>query len=186
MTGRVVRRDGGVPLEGARVALEGARDSASVVPTTVETRSGADGAFTLGGVPPGLRSVMVAASHHHARLLPPAEFKEGEAAGPVTVDLGPVAPGQEPQIELVGIGAILKAEGDALVIREVIAGGGAAEVGLAPGDAIISVEGTPASELGFAGGIERIRGPENTFVKLRVRRASGVIDAMVPRRRVQR
>ena len=187
LTGKVVSRDGGAPLDGARVALEGGGDSSTVVPVTAETRTSADGVFTLTGIPPGLRSVMVAASNHHARLLPPTQFREAETVGPVTVDLGPVRPGEQPQIELVGIGAVLKAEGDALVIRETVPGGGAAEAGLVPGDAIVSIEGTPAAQLGFAGGIERIRGPENTFVQLRVRRVDGAtVDLSVPRRRVQR
>ena len=67
-----------------------------------------------------------------------------------------------------------------------IAGGGAAEVGLGPGDAVVAVDGTPVLELGFAGTIERIRGPEGTWVRLVVRREGSEDAALaVPRRRVR-
>jgi uncharacterized Zn-binding protein involved in type VI secretion len=184
LSGRVVGRDGGVALEGARVSLEGSQGT-GVVPLLAETRSGADGAFTLSGIPVGRHSIYVAAVGHNARLLPPRDFHEAQTEGPELVVLSPVAPGQEPQLELMGIGAALKAVGDALVITQAMPGGGAAEAGLTAGDAILSIDGVPVASLGFVGGIERIRGPENTLVDLQVRRADGSQTRVnVPRRRI--
>ena len=184
LSGRVVSRDGGVPLQGARISLEGSQGE-GVVPLLAETRSGADGAFTLSGIPMGRHSIYVAAVAHNARLLPPRDFREAQTEGPELVALSPVAAGEEPQLELMGIGAALKAVGDALLITQAMPGGGAAEAGLTAGDAILSIDGVPVASLGFVGGIERIRGPENTLVELQVRRADGSqTHFSVPRRRI--
>ena len=92
-------------------------------------------------------------------------------AGPVEVKLTPVAEGEEPRVELAGIGAALARRGrTALRITSVVPGGGAAEAGLAAGDEILSVEGRPIAELGLAGAVDLIRGPEDTRVRLTVRR----------------
>jgi carboxyl-terminal processing protease len=58
-------------------------------------------------------------------------------------------------------------------VGTVVPGGGAAEAGIQPGDDILSVEGRPVSELGLAGAVELIRGPEDTRVRLVVRRGDG-------------
>jgi C-terminal processing protease CtpA/Prc len=98
-----------------------------------------------------------------------------------------VAEGEQPRIELAGIGAVLSADGDVMRIERTVEGGGAAEVGLTEGDAILEVNGAPVGDLGFGGCIERIRGPEGSTVRLRVlrggRTAPEVID--VPRRRIR-
>lgn len=182
--GQVVDRKSRAPLEGARVSLEGHEDSTLVAMPSA--RSDADGGFLLSGLSPGRRSLFVAAAQHHARLVS-VEAREGETAGPLLIDLGPLETGEEPRLELVGIGAVLEAKGDALVIKQVLPGGGAAEAGLVAGDGILAIEGEAAATLGFGGGIERIRGPEGTFVKLEVRRADGTMSTVVaPRRRVER
>ena len=182
VAGQVVDRATTQPLDGARVSLEGQGDD--TFPVTPSTRTGPDGRFELSGVGAGPRSLFVVASGHHARLVS-VTLRDGETAGPVVVDLGAVEDGGTPQLELVGIGAVLKAEGDALVVQQVLPGGGAAEVGLVPGDGVLSIDGEAASALGFAGGVERIRGPEDTTVTLEVRRADGTVARLpVPRRRV--
>jgi C-terminal processing protease CtpA/Prc len=49
------------------------------------------------------------------------------------------------------------------------------------------IEGESVVKLGFSGGIELIRGPEGTYVKLEVRRADGTVaSVVVPRRRLER
>jgi C-terminal processing protease CtpA/Prc len=81
---------------------------------------------------------------------------------------------------------VLAAQGDALVIGRVLEGGGAAEVGLAVGDAVLAVDGVPVQTLGFQGSIEWIRGPEGSTVRLTVRRgdAGAPTEIDVPRRRI--
>jgi C-terminal processing protease CtpA/Prc len=137
-------------------------------------------------VRPGRRSIFFTAEQHHARLVS-VETREGETAGPLIIDLGAIAKGEDPRLELVGIGAVLEAKGDALMIKQALPGGGAAEAGLIAGDGILFIEGESVLKLGFSGGIESIRGPEGTYVKLEIRRVDGTVTSVVvPRRRLER
>lgn len=174
------------PLAGARVALEGALAAGADVPVIATATSGADGAFELGGLADGARALTVTSSGHHGRIVS-GIVVAGADPPPVTVELTPVKPGEEPGIELVGIGAVLAAKDDVLVLGQVLPGGGAAEVGLAPGDAVLAIDGVKVTELGFEGAIGRIRGPEGSIVVLTVRKAgaSDAADVPVPRRRVK-
>jgi hypothetical protein len=172
VTGRVTDRVTGQPLPGARIALEGDGGSPpSLLDAGAIAVAGADGAFLVAGLPPRLVSLHVAADAHHARIVTGIDVPDGGAAGPVEVKLTPVAEGEEPRVELAGIGVGVERAGrSALRITFVVPGGGAAEAGLAPGDEIFSVEGRPVSELGMSGAVELIRGPEDTRVRLVVRR----------------
>ena len=94
--------------------------------------------------------------------------------------------GEEPKLELTGIGAALTPKDEVLLIGRVLPGGGAAEAGLVPGDAILSVDGIPVVKLGFNGCIQRIRGPEGSTVLLAVRKAGGEeIQLEVYRRKIR-
>lgn len=172
VAGRVIDRATGQPLPGARIALEGDGGSEPTLLDPGATAiAGADGSFLVSGLPPRTVSLHVAADGHHARIVTGIEVPDGGLSGPVEVKLTPVAPGEEPRVELAGIGAALERRGrGALRITFVAPGGGAAEAGLLPGDEILSVEGLPVAELGLAGAVDRIRGPEDTRVRLTVRR----------------
>lgn len=184
VVGQVIDRTTKAPIAGARVSLES--QSESTLNATPSARSDADGGFVLGSVRPGRRSIFFTAEQHHARLVS-VETREGDTTGPLIIDLGALEKGEDPRLELVGIGAVLEAKGDALMIKQALAGGGAAEAGLVAGDGILFIEGESVVKLGFSGGIELIRGPEGTYVKLEVRRADGaVISVVVPRRRLER
>lgn len=183
LRGVVTSRDPRRPLPNARVSLEQTNDDL-MMPSAV-TRTDAEGRFTLTGLPTGRRSVLVLATGHDARLVS-VELSETRPAE-VQVDLAAVPDGGTPQLELVGIGAVLEAVGDGLLLKQVVPRGGAAEVGLVAGDVILRVDGASASSLGFAGCIERIRGAEDTLVRLEVRRQSGeAVSVSVPRRKVVR
>ena len=184
LAGVVVERDGGAPIAGAKVSLES--NLVGDLQLAGSAFTGADGAFTLDGLPATPTSILVAAADHHPRLLsgvmvPPGERKE------VTVDLGRVEEGEDPKIELAGIGAILQGTPEGLVINQVVEGGGAAEVGLGPGDVIVTIEGVEAAELGFAGCIERLRGPEGSTVTVTVLHpgADAPVVLVIPRRRIK-
>jgi C-terminal processing protease CtpA/Prc len=73
---------------------------------------------------------------------------------------------------------------DVLMVIDVVEGGGAAEVGLQRGDALITIDGEKTSVLGFLGGVEKIRGAENSSVHLVVRRGGAAVEVDVPRRRI--
>lgn len=183
--GTVVDRTSKAAIEGARVALENL-GSEQGVQVSGETRTNAEGRFILEGVPARRVSVFIAAADHHARILSALDVAEGKLFRVGTIDLAPVEDGEPPRIELVGIGAVLKAEGDGLTLMQVIPEGGAAVVGLVAGDVLLEIDGVGAAKLGFTGGIERIRGPEGSAVHLKVKRLDGsVVEIDVPRRRIE-
>ncbi|MBI5514630.1 MAG: carboxypeptidase regulatory-like domain-containing protein [Deltaproteobacteria bacterium] len=187
ITGRVLS-DGRGPLEGARVSLESVLGGGDQpVSVGLDGRTDARGMFTLSGLGSGLRSVLVAAEGHHARILSGLEVRDGAVTGPVEVTLTRVGPEELPRLELVGIGAVLSARGDVLVLGQVLPGGGAEEAGLVPGDLVLTVDGAPVAGLGFEGAIQRIRGPEGSVVRLGLRRGdAGATVREVRRRRVLR
>lgn len=183
--GKVVSRSGGAPLAGAQVELEGRLGTdSSPVPLSVNATTDARGDFTLTGLAPGIRSIHVAAAGHHSRILAGLAMTPEGNIGPLTVELTPISPGDAPQVEYVGIGAVLVGRGDGLLVAKVLPGWGAAEVGLDEGDAILAIDEVAVTAVGFEAAIQKIRGPEGTTVGLRVRRRdTGTLSELtVPRR----
>ncbi|MCI0673543.1 MAG: carboxypeptidase regulatory-like domain-containing protein, partial [Myxococcaceae bacterium] len=185
LSGQVVEAKTEKPLERARIQVEGLLGGGSLA-VRFDALTDAQGTFSLSGLAPGEMSLYVAADGHHHRILSGIAVREGAPAFQ-RIELRPVKEGESPQLELVGIGAVLSAREDALVLGEVLAGGGAAEAGLVTGDAIVKVDGVPVVELGFQTAVQRIRGPENSRVLLGVRRpgTAEVVDVPVTRRRIQ-
>ena len=118
-------------------------------------------------------------------VIVPASSAPRALVGPLDIDLSPTAKDEDPSVELTGIGAVLAAKDTALVIGVVVPTGGAAAAGLAPDDAILAIDGVPVTDLGFQRAIDAIRGPEGTFVTLRVRKhgASTAVDVVVERKK---
>jgi hypothetical protein len=188
VAGQVLDRRTRAPVPGALVQVEGrAGAGGSVIALRGEATAGPDGRFELAGLPSRPLSILVQAEGHHARILSGLTPPEGGALGPVTVELTPVEPGEDPRVELAGIGVQFAPRGEALRIMQLVPGGGAAEVGLQVGDEILAVDGRPVSELGMDGSVQAIRGPEGSTVSLRVRRGPGGAPAevTVPRRLVR-
>lgn len=165
---RGIVMSGEEPVSGARVSLEGRLGNAEM-PTAQTTLTDASGAFSLTGLSPGRTSLIVAAEGHHARITSGIIVEAGETVE-LQVDLRALEENESPTLELAGIGAILGARGDVLLVNRVIQGGGAAAAGLQRGDQIVAVDGTQVSALGFQGAVESIRGPEGSVVRLVVRR----------------
>ncbi|MEM1415500.1 MAG: carboxypeptidase regulatory-like domain-containing protein [Myxococcota bacterium] len=175
--------EGRTRLEDARVSLEG-RGTDGALAVRREARSDQGGNFVLEGVGEGPRSLTVAAPGHHARILSGIAVVAGETRE-LEVALDPTEGDESPRLQLVGIGAVLSADGDVLVVGGVLPGGGAERAGIAPGDAILAVDGASVEALGFGGAIERIRGAEGSLVSLRVRRGEDVREVSVERVRVE-
>jgi C-terminal processing protease CtpA/Prc len=73
---------------------------------------------------------------------------DGGSLGPLTIALTKLADGEHPSLELIGIGVQLAADGDALRVQRVIAGGGAAAAGIVVGDRLVAVDGVSVTPLG--------------------------------------
>ncbi len=165
--GRVVDEKTGAAIADARIELEGGISEAGApFPVSAATSSDREGRFELSGLAEGLRSVTVTAAGHHGRILSGLEVQNDGSIGPVEVALAPTEKGEEPRLELVGIGAVLTPKDDVLVIGRLIPQGGGAEAGLQPGDEVVTIEGQPVKDLGFEQCVNLIRGPENSVVRL--------------------
>jgi hypothetical protein len=185
LQGRVVDRPSGGGIANARVSLENpfGADTTVPMPVVASAQTNASGDFELGGLTEGTSSLFAAAEGHHSRVLPGIQIS-AENAQPLVIDLVPTQPGEEPQIESAGINAAVSAQGDLLVLGHCTPEGGAAAAGLQEGDYILRVDGADVRDLGFAGAVARLRGPEGTTVMVTIRRGDAVSDVAVPRRRV--
>ncbi|MCY1081679.1 carboxypeptidase regulatory-like domain-containing protein [Archangium lansingense] len=193
LTGRVLEEGSGLPLERARIAIEGF-GTGGALSVRYDALTDAQGQFTLDGLPVGEVTLYVSAEKHHSRLLSGVSVRP-DATPPQVIELRKTEEGEEPQVELVGIGAVLAPREDALVLGEVMPGGGAAEAGLVTGDGIVRINGRPVVELGFTEAVQSIRGPEGSRLVLGVRKASApgtgespapAVDITVTRRRIRR
>jgi hypothetical protein len=180
LEGKVLSAATRAPIAGARVSIEGLTGTDALAPL-FDAVSGADGTFSMEGVPQKGVTLSVSAPGYNTRILPGAQ-----PTAPVVIELTPTEADAGPKVELVGIGAVLKARGDALVVGEVLPGGGAHAAGLVPGDELLRIDGKQVTELGFAGSIQAIRGPEGTQVVLGVRKAgqTTATDIAVPRKKI--
>jgi hypothetical protein len=188
LIGSVRAADDRKPIDGADVMLEGhLGEATSAAPIVVNAETNPLGAFELLGAPPGLRSIRVSARGYHSRILGPFAVpdEDGAVVGPLLVELSRTAEGEEPGVELVGIGVALRPDVEWFVVDQVIAGGGAARAGLIPGDHVLAVDGIAVTVLGFEAAVQRIRGPEGTQVLLRVHRAGPPTDVAVERVRIR-
>ena len=72
--------------------------------------------------------------------------------------------------KIVGVGVMIEAVGDLLVVRGAVAGSPGEAAGLQEGDRILAVNGTRVTELGLKGAVDQIRGEAGTKVELFVQR----------------
>ena len=134
----------------------------------------------------GVVSLRVAAVAHHGRIVEGINVPEGSDPQEVVIELTPTKPGEEPQLELAGIGVGMHPKGDALVVEEAFAGGAAEEAGIKVGDIVLMVDSTPVKQLGYEGTVNAIRGPEGTTVSLTMHKPDGSTAVIVVRRRIIR
>jgi hypothetical protein len=185
LAGRVVDRGTRAPLALARVSIESSIGvGSSAVPLVANTLTDDQGQFVLDGLPPGVRTATAAAYGHNIVMKSGLTIAEGQVLAPIVFELSPTKDGEEPTTEMAGIGAVLAAQGERLVIQKVFPGGGAELAGLGAGDAVLGIDGVPVVTLGMDSAIQRIRGPENSVVLLNVTRSSGFVGP-VPVRRVR-
>ncbi|PWI57643.1 S41 family peptidase [Sulfoacidibacillus thermotolerans] len=83
-----------------------------------------------------------------------------------------------------GIGAVLTLQDGNLVIANVMSGSPAQKAGLAPGDVLLQIAGTPTTGMSLEQAVEKIRGPRGTYVSLEVKRGDQKLRMKVMRARL--
>lgn len=172
VTGRVVTQGTNHPIVGARVAVEETAEGGSLTPSFHSLTNHA-GVFAIEGIAASGVSLLVSASGHNSRVV--------QAVRPGTHELvlTPVSQDAGPHIELVGIGAVLKPRGDALVVGQVVPDGGAALAGIEPSDEIVQLDGRPVVEIGWPQAIDVIRGAPGTTIVVGIRkRGEGPVNSV--------
>jgi C-terminal processing protease CtpA/Prc len=122
----------------------------------------------------------VNAEGHHQRSSGLVQVGSTES---VSLDLRPQRPDDPGPVNPVGIGAVLVASNDSVVVDALRPGHAAAPDGLVPGDELLEIDGHAVADLGLGGAVEAMRGAEGTSVFLQVRRGNRTLDVEVPRQR---
>lgn len=182
LRGKVVDAETGAPLGYARVTREGIGGGASAQPANSGTVTREDGTFELTGIPPGPVSFSVGGGGYHPRLEGGYVATDGGQIGPVQIALKKLKEGEQPKLDLVGIGVKLSVDGDDLVVDEVVAGGGAADAGILAGDHIVALDGVSVVKFGMDGSIARIRGAAGTVIAVGITRAGAPQTITVTRK----
>jgi len=175
----------GSPIPYARVMRETISGGASAEPANAGTVTHRDGTFELTGAPAGSLSLTIGADGFHERIESGLSARDGGEVGPVDLVLTPLAPGERPNIELVGIGVQLAADHDGLRVDRVIDGSGAQAAGIVVGDHIVQVDGADVAELGLDGSIAKIRGAVGTTIAITLARTGGNVTLNVERRKLR-
>jgi hypothetical protein len=185
LVGTVVSGADGSSVRYARVMREAASGGASAAPANAGTVTREDGSFVLTGIPPGSVSITIAADSFDRKIEAGMTANDGDQLGPIAITLTPLVPGATPKLELVGIGVALTADGDDLLVQNVIAHSGAQAAGIIAGDRIVAVDGASVTDLGLEGAIARVRGVVNTTVAISLKRGDGVVTLAVTRTKLQ-
>jgi hypothetical protein len=185
LRGTVVASEDGKPLSYVRVMREASGGGASAQPANVGTVTRADGTFELTGIPPGRFSITVTAADYHPKIEAGMTAVDGQTLGPISFALAKLAPGEEPSIELVGIGIQFTADGDAMRVVRVIPGGGAEAAGIVLDDRVTAIDGLPVAPLGLDGAIAKIRGVAGTTISVTLERGDKPVVVVVERRKLR-
>ncbi|MEM7158959.1 MAG: carboxypeptidase regulatory-like domain-containing protein [Myxococcota bacterium] len=164
---------GSGPIASARVEVErGLAAGPSVAPLRSSAVTDDRGAFTIRGVEPGRHSVHVSALGYAPRSLSGLEVEAGQTLGPIDIDLSTTDAAGGQAFDIVGIGVMVRVDGDVLAIVGLVESGGAATAGLKADDRIVRIDGVAVVELlGFGEAVQALRGREGTEVMLKIERA---------------
>jgi hypothetical protein len=180
--GTVRSSSDGSAIPYARIQQESQLGGASAAPANIGTVTKTDGSFELTGVTAGPVSLSIAADSFHARIEGSMVARDGDELGPLDLALTPLAPGETPGIEVVGIGVALAAEREGLRVERVIDNSGAQVAGIVVGDLITAVDEASVNTLGLEGAVAKIRGVAGTTVAVTLQRGTGSVTLAVERR----
>jgi hypothetical protein len=172
ISGRVVDEATGHAVALARVEVERSLAAGpSVTPLRSSALTDEAGAFEIRGVEAGRCSIHAYALGYTPRAISGLQVEAGADAGPVEVALRPAEGGAGAVFDIVGIGVMVRVDGEALRVDGMVAGGGAERAGLAVGDLLLAIDGVPVAELlDFGEAVQALRGREGTEVVLLVER----------------
>jgi len=165
--GRVVDAATKAPISEAMVFIEGDR---SPNPDNATT---ADGRFTMEGVTPGERTLVIMGGPARGVDRRPVMLVEGQV-----LDLGDIEL-REPTVPPGTIGAMVYPDGAQLTVSNVTPEGPAARAGVQTGDVLLKVDGTAVTTPLEA--FRLLRGPPGSTVVLTVRRAGSELSISVTR-----
>lgn len=185
LRGRVVAAAGGAGIPYARIMREAFGGGASAQPANAGTVTRADGGFELTGLPPGPVSITIGAGGYHPKIEAGLTATDGAQLGPLVVSLVALNVGEQPSLELAGIGVKLGADGDALRVQSVFPESGAAAAGIVAGDLVIAIDGLPVTQLGLDGAVARIRGVVGTRLSVTLRRGDQPVTLVVERKKIR-
>ncbi|MCA1828307.1 MAG: carboxypeptidase regulatory-like domain-containing protein [Myxococcales bacterium] len=186
VTGTVTDDGTRQPLAGVKLTVEGRRGESPdlpVAPLSPEAETGPDGRFALEHVPPDAIGLQAEKRGYVLRFVSLGDLPLDGDPAPIAIALTSRVAAADASFELTGIGAVLRVEADALMVRGVVPNGGAFDAGLLEGDRILTIDGGPVKSLDSA--IAAIRGPEGTIVTLRIHRAGRDFDVRVTRKLVR-
>jgi hypothetical protein len=155
--GRVVDATTKEPLPEVLAMIEGER------PAELDPRTAADGRFSLEGVAPGERTLIIVGGPARGLERRTVTLVEGQV-----LDLGDVAL-SPPGIASGTIGVVIGQQGEQPTISQVSPNSPGARAGLQVGDVLLTVDGTPVANPAAA--FQRLRGAPGSTVVLTVRRA---------------
>jgi hypothetical protein len=174
-----VSDDHGEPISRARVEID-----AHGVNGFLATTCGVDGSYRLEGVPTEPFSIRVSAVGYTARIVSIVSTSTGSVTRQ-DVQLLPGSEG-EGKTEYTGIGASLGSSPVGVVVGQVFKDGPAERAGLRQRDLIVSVDGVRAHTWTVPEAVQRLRGPADTSVSVRIRRDGSERDLSIVRERFVR
>jgi|GEM_PF-1470690 len=169
VTGRVVDAATNKPLRGVRVYLSAAR-AAGYRGRAPTASTGADGEFVIRGLPPGRLSLRFMRQGFLTRVESAIEVtaKDPMDIGDISLSRATGDSAGRGRMQYQGVGAVLRRQGDGLLVQRVFDGAPAAEAGLVAGTSIQTINGTPVSDLDLRRAVELIRGESGSEVTLQV------------------
>lgn len=173
LSGKVMNARSGAPVSGAMVVVT----TGSATPATYTNLLGA---FTISDITAGRRGLE---AHHPAyvgKIESGLELGVGQQKS-LDIMLEPLAFGADTTIEFAGIGAVIRMQGENLVIESLVAHGPASVAGLMSKDEIVSIDGRSTRGRSLGESIEDIRGVVGTVVRIGVRRGTAEFERDIVR-----
>ena len=167
-----VTDDKHVPIEGVELHFDLV---SSVAGSDASATTDASGRYRLEGAPAGPLTVSAHKDGYRTKLVSAITVASGATT---TKDIA-LTPGQG--LELTGIGASLRANGNDIVFGGVFPDNPAGVAGLRPGDRIVRIDGEETGSLSLADAIQHLRGEPGTVVGITVERGGETLDVAITR-----